>query len=75
MARNAEAWRKANPDAEALIQFNFPPKVAVIAPISEAVRLKVVVTNDHGLSLLKALWPWEDRYEPTVLMCRAVLES
>lgn len=74
MAANAKAWRAANPDKKVLVQFNFPTTVAVIACISDAVKNHYVTANPEGLELLKALWPWGVRSEPTVLMVRAVLE-
>ncbi len=74
MIDNAERWRNAYPEKIVLIQFNFPPQVAVIAPISDAVKAGVVTANDAGLELLKALWPWDAYDEPTVLMVQAVIE-
>lgn len=76
MLENANLWRKRNPHREALIQFNCPPNVALISPISTAVENHFVSTNEAGMELLKALWPrWDDRTEPTVMMCRCVLET
>jgi hypothetical protein len=74
MAENARRWRAANADKTVLVQFNFPPFVALIAPISVAVKKGFVTTNDAGLELLKALWSWDADTEPTVLMVRAVIE-
>lgn len=74
MFENARRWRASNPTARAQVQFNFPESVAIIAPISEALRTKIVSANAEGLDLLKALWPWDVATEATVLMCRAVLE-
>lgn len=75
MYANAQRWLKEHPDTEVLISWNFPPQVALIAPISDAVKEGFVRTNPAGLELLKALWPtWDDETEPTVLMCRVVLE-
>lgn len=75
MADNARAWRAANPEREVKVQFNYPPGVVVIQSISEAVKKSTVSANEAGLELLKALWPWDDRSEPTVLMVRVVLEA
>jgi len=75
MYQNGQKWRREHPSAEALIAWNFPPDVAVIAPISLALEKGYVRTNPAGLELLKALWPdWDSPTEPTILMCRAVLE-
>ncbi len=74
MWQNGKAWRKAHPDTEALISWNIPPGMMLVSPISEAVRMGFVRTNPAGLELLKALWAWDDHTEPTVLMCRVVLE-
>lgn len=71
-------WRTSpeHIDKEAKIQFNFPPYVAVIAPISEAIKHGLVTGNAEGLDLIKFLCAehWEKSTEPTVLMIRAVLE-
>jgi hypothetical protein len=75
MKAAADAWRKAHPTDEVLVQFNFPREAYVIAPISDAFTAGVVTANAKGLELIKALWPWDDTYEPTVMMVRAILES
>lgn len=72
MLANARKWRKANSNREALI--TFPAQVCIIGPISLALKHNVVRSNEAGLELLKALWPWDRKDEPTVLMCRIVLE-
>jgi len=74
MLANARRWRAANSEKEALIQFNFPPQVAMIAPISAAVGSGFVSANAAGLELIKALWPWDGEDEATVMMVRAVIE-
>lgn len=74
MYRNGQEWRKAHPDKEVLIAWNFPPGVMLVDPISQAIDMGLVRTNPAGLELLKALWTWDDASEPTVLMCRVVLE-
>lgn len=73
MAQKAMAWRKANPTKEALVQFNYPEKVMLIAPISAALKQRLVSTNEAGLELVKALGPW-DKTEPSVFMVRLALE-
>ncbi len=75
MLKRAKAWLAANAGQPARIQYNFPSTTAVIAPISLAIEKKFVVTDAAGLALIKALWPWEDRREPTVLMVRVVLDA
>jgi hypothetical protein len=74
MAENARRWREANPNRETVVQFNRPPKVLIIGTISDAVKHHFVTANEAGLELIKALWPWGGRDEPTVLMVRVVLE-
>lgn len=74
MYENANKWRSENPTKEAMIQFNIPPKIFLCAPISNAIRDGFVSTNEAGLELIKALWPWDNQREPTVAMVRAVLE-
>lgn len=72
MKERADAWRKANPDRVVMIAY--PARVGLIGCISVGLEHGFVKANDAGLDLLKALWPWGGRDEPTVLMCRAVLE-
>lgn len=74
MSENARHWRAVNPNHEVLIQFNSPPGVLIIGTISDAVKHHFVTVNEAGLELIKALWPWGGRDEPTVLMVRVVLE-
>jgi hypothetical protein len=74
MAQNVRHWRAANPNRETVIQFNIPPGVLVISSISDAVTHHYVSTNEAGLELLKAMWPWGVEDEPTVLMVRVALE-
>ena len=74
MNERAQAWRKANPGKSAVIRWNFPPAVNIIGCISDALAHRLVTTNEAGLELIKALWPWGDRDEPTILMVRMVLE-
>lgn len=75
MLARRKAWTQANPDKVAQVQFNFPKQVCIVAPIDDAIQHKFVTTNEAGLDLIKALWPWEDMNIPTVLMVRAVLEA
>lgn len=75
MDRRAKAWREANPGREAKVLWNFPRDVWIAVTVSEGIRLKLVVPNDAGIELIKALWPLGDPYEPTIGMVRAVLES
>jgi len=74
MKRRAQAWRKANPDKEVRVQFNFPKRVFTVAAISDAVNDHLVSCNEAGLELLKALWPWDDLKEPKVTMVKIALE-
>ncbi len=74
MYKNGQDWRKANPGREVLISWGGPPQVAIVGAISDAVKAGVVRANPAGMELLKALWTWDDETEPTVIMCRAVLE-
>lgn len=75
MKARADEWRKANRKREVKIQFNWPPKVMVICAISDAIKRKLVTTNEAGLELIKALGNYGEPDGPTVLMVRVVLES
>jgi len=82
MALNAAAWLQAHPGVEVKVQFNYPPEVFLVQPISQALELHSVVANEAGLELIKALWPaagpiWlaAGRDEPTVAMVRMAIES
>jgi hypothetical protein len=75
LAARAMQWRKANPDRQALVQFNYPRSVMMIAPISTALKDKIVSTNEAGLELIKALGAWGEKLEPTVMMVRLALEN
>jgi|SRR6185295_13141690 len=75
MHHNTRLWRAQNRDREVMITFNYPPGMCVIAPISEAIRRRLVIVNGAGMELLRAMWPrWDDATEPTVNMVRVVLE-
>jgi hypothetical protein len=71
MARVVHDWRAAKKSA--VIQFNFPRSVAVIATIGDALENHFVTADAGGLELLKLLGLGEP-IEPTVLMVRAVIE-
>lgn len=75
MVRNGKAWLAANPHKAPKIQFNFPPKVCLVAPIGLAYAMHLVTADEAGLELLQALAPWGGPEEPTVIMVRAVLEA
>ncbi len=77
MLANKKAWLKLHPEAEIKVQFNFPPSVCLVAPISAAIKDSYVSANEAGLDLIRALWPshYTSRREPTVLMVRTVLEQ
>lgn len=74
MAQNAQAWRDANPTRKAMVQFNYPPQVMLVAPISAAIENKMVSVNDAGRDLVNALWPQNVESEPSVFMVRMALE-
>jgi hypothetical protein len=74
MAKNGQTWRVANPDKTVLVQFNFPREILLVAPISTAIKNRLVTVNEAGLELVKALWPWDTKDEPSVLMVRVALE-
>lgn len=67
-------WLSNNPEKKVQVVFNFPRSTYVIATISQAVEKGLVVCNDAGLELVKALWEWGVETEPTIGMVRAVLE-
>lgn len=75
MAKKAKEWRAAHPNADVKIQWNWPDGCAVIAVISDAIEHKLVTVNDDGLDLLKSMAPWGVYEEPSVLMCRVVIEA
>lgn len=75
MIANGRTWLMANPNREIKVQFNFSRKVFLIAPISAAIEQHYVSTNEAGLALLKSLWNWDASSEPTVAMCRIVIEE
>lgn len=59
MLAAAKQWRAEHPDSNPIIQWNFPSNVAVIGTISDGIEHHFVNTNEDGLSLIKALWPWD----------------
>lgn len=76
MLANKRRWILENPGGEvAKVQFNYPANICLVAPISEAIKNSYVSANPAGLDLIKALWPWQDEREPTVMMVRVVLEE
>ncbi len=75
MWERARQWRSENPTRIAEVVYHIPAHAVVIAPISEAVKMGIVTTNEAGLELLKYLWTWDDASEPTVLMTRVVLDN
>lgn len=75
MAANAKQWKAANPNADVKIQWNWPQHTAVIAVISDAIEHGLVTANRDGLALLKSMATWGDESEPSVLMCRTVIEA
>jgi len=75
MIHNRNAWRAAHPGADVRIQFNYPPKVMMICTVPEALSQHYISANADGLELLKALWPWGGRDEPTALMARIAIEA
>jgi hypothetical protein len=75
MMDRAVEWSNNNPDKVAKVQFNYPPTIAVIAAISDAIDQKFVSCNDAGLEMIKAMWPWGDEREPTVIMVKIALEG
>jgi len=71
MAFILSEWRSAKKPA--LIQFNYPPSVAIIATISDAIRNHFVTADAGGMELLTALGMGSAN-EPTVLMIKAVID-
>jgi hypothetical protein len=76
MADKINTWRRANAGlAEAaVIQFNFPKTIMLIATIGDGLEKHFLYANGPGLELLKAIGGWEKDNEPTVLMVRVALE-
>jgi hypothetical protein len=75
MLNNGRLWRQGHPVANVEINFTWPANTVIIGGIDDAIKVGYVKTNDDGLALLKALWPWEGRTCPTVMMVRAVCEA
>lgn len=75
MRQRARDWLAAHPGADVRVQYNYPPHVAMVTTISEAVKKHIVSASPDGLALMEALWPWDDCKEPTVNMVRTVLEN
>lgn len=74
MIGNRKAWQAANPDREALIRFNIPDDIGVIATISDAIEKGLVIANDAGRDLINALWEQGGNDEPTITMVRLAIE-
>jgi hypothetical protein len=74
MRHRFEAWCREHPDKTADFQFNFPPNVAVVSTIREAIRLGFVSVNIPARELIEAMCD-SGTNEPTVLMVRAVIEA
>ncbi len=70
MVKTAQRWRADNPTKTALVAFNYPREVMLVAAISVAIEKGFVSTNAAGLELIKALGSWDDENEPSVLMVR-----
>jgi hypothetical protein len=75
MQANGRRWLAENPRAEVSVAYHYEPGILVVAAISEAFDNKFISANEDGLKLIKALWPWGEPEEPTILMVRVVLES
>lgn len=73
MRQKFEAWCRERPTATADFQFNFPPTVAIVCTIREAIRLGFVSVNIPARELIEHMCDTGPN-EPTVLMVRAVLE-
>lgn len=67
MVRRRQAWQKANPDREVLIQFNEHENIKIIGTISDAMKNGFVVCNDAGRDLIQSLWLLGEE-EPTFTM-------
>lgn len=75
MSQRAAQWVKDHPDREVKVQFNYTPKVFLVAAISDAINNHWISTNDAGLELIKSLWRWDVRSEPTAMMVKIALEA
>lgn len=75
MIRQARAWRRAHPQANPKIQFNFPPNTLVAIPLAGALEHGFMSVNDEGRELIAAMWAgMEERKEPTPGMIRCVMK-
>lgn len=75
MAARARAWRSANPGREAVLQFNYPPNVCLIATVSDAVAKQFLIVNEAGMELLRTMGPMGGKNEMSVMMIRIALEE
>jgi hypothetical protein len=75
MSAQARKWVAAHPQAKPVVSYSYPPEVAVIADIEDAIKSGLVVADADGLALIKAACAGFDEYlAPTVLMLRAALD-
>ncbi|MES2569435.1 MAG: hypothetical protein V4710_05200, partial [Verrucomicrobiota bacterium] len=76
MRSQACNWLDSHPEAAPKIQWNHPPGSIVIMSIGRAIEYHIVTTNAEGRELLDAMCAGlPDEKEPTVMMCRGVMES
>jgi len=74
MYQRAMEWRKANPDREVLVQYNYPSGVTVIGTIQDALVCGAIKVNPNGLDLITAMCTPAFEHAPTLNMVRQVLE-
>lgn len=75
MALKARAWRAAHPDLEAKVQFNYHPRVMLIAPISSAIKEHFVSVNPAGQQIIDAMGAGlPEEKEPTAFMVRMAID-
>ena len=75
MNRLGILWLNEHPQAKPQIAFIDKPEMIYIGGIDDGVKRGFVQTNQDGLALLTALWPWDRHDIPTVTMCRVVIDD
>lgn len=72
MHERMQAWRKANPDVTAIVQFLGTDNVIIVSPIHPALVLGLVKVNEHGYRMIRAMCEPEPD-EPTIEMVKKAI--
>lgn len=75
MSKRAYRWVQEHPEAKPLVQFNWPPRCMLIAPLSVAIEKHYMTVNEDGKAMLAAACAGiEEELEPTAFMARMAVE-